>query len=152
MNKFDLMLDGYIPNLEKKLERLSHNPNDYFNEQDTFLFFDGGRLFVSKVHKYNSVYYTNESLQYRASTLKSLKLGSGIVTTIGVYGDGSYNVNGVDLGDFQTHICYNLINRWGRSFIANGVVLYRGGNSMEKLEEFLTQKLPIMTRCTAPYN
>ena len=53
---------------------LKYNDIDYFNEEDTYLFYDDSKLFVSKVVKYNASLYTKESLNYKVTTLKSMKL------------------------------------------------------------------------------
>jgi hypothetical protein len=56
-------------------EKIEYRNSDYFNENSDFLFktnFD--RWIVSKVHFYNGAWYTNESLKYKATTIKCIIL------------------------------------------------------------------------------
>tara|TARA_R110000772_G_C13310332_1_gene440583 strand:- start:13816 stop:13980 length:165 start_codon:yes stop_codon:yes gene_type:complete len=54
---------------------MEYRDNSYFNEGDTFLFNDAGfKKFESKVHFENGYWWTNESLQFKATTLKCKKL------------------------------------------------------------------------------
>lgn len=49
-----------------------------------------------------------------------------IHTTVGVYPDGSYKINGVKSEHIATHIEYNLKFRPGRALIVDGVVISHG--------------------------
>lgn len=49
-----------------------------------------------------------------------------IWTTIGVYYNGEYKINGVLPEDLAGHIQYNIKNRPGRALFLNGECIYRG--------------------------
>lgn len=58
-------------NKNGKLE-LSYKENSDFNSDDYYLFEDW-KLFISKAHKYNGNWYTNESLNFKCTSVKSIK-------------------------------------------------------------------------------
>lgn len=48
--------------------------NSFFNEEDEFYFMlNDGTKFKSKCHYYNGNYYTNEGLNWKCTSIKSLK-------------------------------------------------------------------------------
>lgn len=49
-----------------------------------------------------------------------------IYTTVGVYGNGEYVVNGVDIKDVSDHVKYNINTRTGRALFIEGVCIYHG--------------------------
>lgn len=150
---------GFVGTLNAKSIPLGYNTNEYFNENDLYLFFDGSRFFLSKVHKYSGNFYTNESLNYKAMTIKSLNLGTNsIITTFGLYPDNSWKRNGVEVvSDFIAHITYNLIFRPGRAFFINDILVYEGiGVTDEQSHNFSLEikNTPTMLvdKCTRPYH
>ena len=77
-----------------------------------------------------------------------------IHTTIGVYSDGSFKVNGVKSEDLINHIDYNKTFRFGRALIIDGKIEYQGYLSKEDLEKIIKEKNLAnikITSCTAPY-
>lgn len=52
----------------------SYRDADYFNEKDTYLFDCGLKKFKSKVHFEKGYWWTNESLQFKATSIKSVKI------------------------------------------------------------------------------
>lgn len=78
------------------------------------------------------------------------------VTTIGVYNNGDFVINGVSKYDLPLHICYNLVYRPGRALFVNGHLVNRGYLTEERCEEFIKkiQQSPEMTlhKQTKPYN
>lgn len=60
--------------MEKDTNVLEFRTQDYFDEESLYLFYDDTKFFKSKVHFYNGYCYTNESLNYKATTLKCIKL------------------------------------------------------------------------------
>lgn len=49
-----------------------------------------------------------------------------IHTTIGIYPDGSYKVNGVKSEDLDSHIAYNQKYRPGRALLVDGKIILPG--------------------------
>jgi hypothetical protein len=47
-------------------------------------------------------------------------------TTIGVYANGSFKMNGVKPEHLEEHIKYNLTNRFGRALFIDGKCHYKG--------------------------
>lgn len=51
---------------------MKHRENDYFNENDWFFFErNDGTQFKSKCHYEKGYWWTNESLQYKCTSLKA---------------------------------------------------------------------------------
>lgn len=80
---------------------------------------------------------------------------SVIHTTIGIYPNGSYKVNGVAPEDLAAHIEYNKTFRPGRVLVVDGEVIHGGCLKPEYLQPLL-DRVPIanikMEKCTAPYH
>lgn len=75
-----------------------------------------------------------------------------IHTTIGIYSNGDYKVNGVKSENLAAHIAYNVRNRFGRALVVDGVCIYEGYYEIkdrEKLEEIA--KDIKREKDTAPY-
>lgn len=49
-----------------------------------------------------------------------------IYTTVGVYGDQSYVVNGVRIKDLPEHVKYNINHRIGRALFVDGICIHHG--------------------------
>jgi len=78
-----------------------------------------------------------------------------IVTTIGLYKDGSFVINGVDPEDLQVNINYNKAFRFGRALFVDGTCVHNGLIPIKQIEDF-TEKIknnPDFVRnvCTSPY-
>lgn len=56
------------------MKKLEYRENKYFNEQDSYLFKSNFKEFVSKVHFEKGNWWTNESLNYKASSLPCIKV------------------------------------------------------------------------------
>ena len=50
--------------------KLQYRDTTYFNENDYYVFEDLNRYFVSKVHFEKGYWWTNESLQFKATTME----------------------------------------------------------------------------------
>ena len=50
---------------------VGYKTNKEFNENDLYIFHDL-RFFISNVHKHNGVWYTNESLKFKAETIECI--------------------------------------------------------------------------------
>lgn len=74
-----------------------------------------------------------------------------IHTTIGVYPNGDYKVNGVCSENLADHIHYNLTYRPGRAFVLDGVVLYKGSCPSEAFILSIRRDIPNATIDTIPY-
>lgn len=76
-----------------------------------------------------------------------------ISTTIGLYANGEYVVNGVSHKDLAIHIAYNKSFRPGRALIVDGVCVHTGYLSSEDCADFIATVAHsiTMTKCTAPY-
>jgi len=48
---------------------LDYRENNYFNTEDYYVFEDW-RLFVSKVHKHNGSWFTNEGLNFKCTSIR----------------------------------------------------------------------------------
>lgn len=75
-----------------------------------------------------------------------------IHTTIGVYLNGDYKVNGVKTENLESHIEYNKEMRFGRALLVDGKVVHLGyykESDRTTLEEKF--KNVIITKDTAPY-
>lgn len=55
---------------------LQYRDNIFFNAEDTFVFYDASfkKVFSSKVHFYKGNWYTNESLNFKCTSIKSDRL------------------------------------------------------------------------------
>ncbi len=78
-----------------------------------------------------------------------------IHTTIGLYANGSFKINGVDPEHLKDHIQYNIDWRPGRSFFVDGVCHNKGYHTDEEIKEFIERiknddKFK-MNKCTMPY-
>lgn len=77
-----------------------------------------------------------------------------IYTTIGIYPDGSYKVNGVEEGDLAFHLKYNEDFRPGRALMVDGKIVLDGGMKSTYIQGIITSKKLDeikMKRCTLPY-
>lgn len=75
-----------------------------------------------------------------------------IHTTIGLYLNGDYVVNGVLDDHITDHIKYNINNRWGRALFVDGECVYTGYLSEEECKEFIENHKHIkMDKVTIPY-
>lgn len=78
-----------------------------------------------------------------------------IHTTIGLYPDLSYKINGVREDLLKQHIKYNITNRFGRALFLDGKCIYKGiGFTPEILkihEQLFKNSKYIITKDTAPY-
>ena len=55
---------------------MKYQENDYFNNQDDYLIRDESLdlNFVSKLHFYNGNWYSNKSLKYKMTSVKSINI------------------------------------------------------------------------------
>lgn len=77
-----------------------------------------------------------------------------IHTTIGLYSNGTFKMNGVEPDHLQSHIEYNKTFRWGRSLFVDGKCVYKGYQSDEEVKAFekrIKDENFIMTKCNKPY-
>lgn len=77
-----------------------------------------------------------------------------IHTTIGVYPDGSFKINGVLTEHLKDHIDYNKKMRFGRSLFVDGKCVHKGYLDDETIKSFKKriEKDNIKeTKCTSPY-
>lgn len=79
-----------------------------------------------------------------------------IHTTVGLYANGEYKINGVLPEHLEAHITYNKTYRWGRSLFVDGKCVYNGYQSDEDVKAF-EDKIKgdpnfIRNKCTAPYS
>ena len=65
---------------------------------------------------------------------------SRIYTTIGIYSDGTYKVNGVSEEKLQEHIKYNQTYRFGRALLVDGQIVNLGYFQRETLEGLIQEK------------
>ena len=146
---------------------LPYRGSDYFNEVDDFIFYDDHSFFQSKVHWRNGAWYTNEGLNFKATTLRALKVKreEGIHQTTGLYPcyidmgvhPMSFKRNGVDPGDLLLHIKYNIDWRFGRALIVDEEIVYTGALSADSCQKFIEEYIEspmyvLFTKCTAPYH
>lgn len=59
-----------------------------------------------------------------------------IHTTIGLYADGSFKVNGVLPNDLKAHVEYNRKFRLGRALFVDGTCINKGCLSDDQLKDF----------------
>jgi hypothetical protein len=77
-----------------------------------------------------------------------------IHTTIGLYADGSFKMNGVKPEHLEYHIEYNKTNRFGRALFVDGKCVYGGlmpEDNTRRFEEWLKTENLKADKCTAPY-
>ncbi|TXE18598.1 hypothetical protein ES692_06025 [Psychroserpens burtonensis] len=75
-----------------------------------------------------------------------------IHTTIGLYSNGAYNVNGVDSSNLANHINYNIQKRPGRALIVDTFVVYKGIGCNDVLNSNIRNFIKIKkTEDTYPY-
>ena len=77
-----------------------------------------------------------------------------IHTTIGLYADDSFKMNGVKPEHLTDHIYYNKTYRWGRALFVDGKCEYSGYLSDEQtrnFEERIKRENLKADKCTAPY-
>lgn len=65
---------------------------------------------------------------------------SRIYTTIGIYSDGTYKLNGVKEEDLKDHIEYNKTYRFGRALLVDGEIVNLGYFQRENLEKLILNK------------
>ena len=59
-----------------------------------------------------------------------------IHTTIGLYPNGDFKINGVRPEDLKDHIEYNKQHRWGRALFVDGKCVHNGYLSDEEIKKF----------------
>ena len=74
-----------------------------------------------------------------------------IHTTVGVYNDKTYKVNGVKSEHLAEHIKYNLDLRPGRALVVDGQCL-NGGYIGEEEALKIASKVEPRTECSEPYH
>ncbi len=57
-----------------------------------------------------------------------------IHTTIGVYANSDYKINGVESKHLASHIEYNKILRWGRALFVDGKCIHQGYLTKEECD------------------
>ena len=77
-----------------------------------------------------------------------------IHTTIGVYPNGDYKVNGVESKNLGSHLEHNREYRWGRALFLDGHLIYGGSVNEEVLRNFKEKQAQSLKADTdtAPYN
>lgn len=78
-----------------------------------------------------------------------------IHTTIGVYNNGSFKINGVCETNLQNHIWFNKTYRFGRALFVDGKCVHNGYLDDERIKNyenlFKGNKEYIKTKDTQPY-
>lgn len=79
-----------------------------------------------------------------------------IHTTIGVYANGDFKINGVKPEHLDSHIEYNKTMRFGRALFVDGICHNQGYLSPEECKEWEAKiqadpKRFTRNKCTAPY-
>ena len=77
-----------------------------------------------------------------------------IHTTIGLYANGSYKINGVRAEDLEDHVEYNKTFRFGRSLFVDGKCVHKGyqdDKAIKEFEERIVNENLIAHKCTMPY-
>jgi hypothetical protein len=75
-----------------------------------------------------------------------------IHTTIGLYPNGKYKVNGVKSENLAQHINYNINMRPGRALLVDTFVIHKGIGCRDILNEKIKELIEIKkTEDTAPY-
>lgn len=80
-------------------------------------------------------------------------MGGKIHTTIGLYRNGDYVVNGVNEEYLETHIRYNISCRGGRALFVDGKCVHTGYMTQDECDAFINGEAGkiVMTKCNAPY-
>lgn len=78
--------------------------------------------------------------------------GEVVYTTIGVYPNGEYVVNGVSEEDLKEHIEFNKMMRPGRGLMINGVFIWNGNIDETDIFKYTTKLSEIyMTKISTLY-
>ena len=78
-----------------------------------------------------------------------------IHTTIGLYPNGEFRLNGVKPEHLKEHIEYNKKYRFGRALFVDGKCEYKGhvdSRDIKKFEKRIISENIKVDKCTAPYN
>lgn len=74
-------------------------------------------------------------------------------TTIGLYRDDTFKINGVKPEHLIDHINYNKVHRPGRALFLEGKCIYQAGFSSDVIKKFEEKIKDIkMEKVTIPYN
>lgn len=77
-----------------------------------------------------------------------------IITTVGIYLNGDFKLNGVAPENLESHINYNVNLRPGRALVVDGKIEHNGYLDEEKIVKIMTENNLYekkFNRCTAPY-
>lgn len=78
-----------------------------------------------------------------------------IHTTIGLYANGEFKINGVKPEHLEDHIEYNKTMRFGRALFVDGKCVHKGYHNENNIKSFedMIKDNPDYIRnvCTAPY-
>lgn len=77
-----------------------------------------------------------------------------IHTTIGLYADGSFKMNGVKPEHLKDHVEYNKTYRAGRTLFVDGKLIHKGCHNNEQIKDFqkrIKRENLKADNCTAPY-
>lgn len=82
--------------------------------------------------------------------------GFDVYTTLALYPNGEFKINGVKQHNIVNHVAYNLLFRPGRALFVQGKCIYKGfNNSNESINEveqmFIQKKIAFCDKDTAPY-
>ena len=75
-------------------------------------------------------------------------------TTIGLYANLTFKMNGVKPEHLETHIEYNKTHRFGRALFVDGKCVYKGYLSDDQIklhEQLFKNPKYIATKCNVPY-
>jgi len=79
-----------------------------------------------------------------------------IHTTIRLYANGQYIINGVSSEHLEDHIEYNKTYRWGCSLFVDGKCVFNGYQSNKEIKRFETKikgdSYSMQNKCTVPYS
>lgn len=75
-----------------------------------------------------------------------------ICTTIGLYSNGDFMLNGVTFKNLGEHITFNITYRPGRALILDGKCIYQGNVSDKTLNNFLKINTHKVFVDTSPYH
>lgn len=79
---------------------------------------------------------------------------TGIITTVGIYSNGDFKLNGVAPEHLESHIAYNKGHRFGRALVVDGKIEYNGYLKDEEIIAVMEKHKLYdhkFERCTAPY-
>ena len=96
--------------------RLKYRESDYFNEEDTYVFYHLGteRYLVSKAHKHNGNWFANEGLQYKCTSVPCFKFSEIKNKEITLS-----NFVGRIIQPLEKHNCLGIIWNQGQKGIPN---------------------------------